>query len=584
MTGSGGIGTPKVIIAAAIAFMMISAVPFLFADSNTSDSEYEFTLGDIYASGNVVNVASGGYHSLALMSDGTVWAWGSNGYGQLGDGTGAVTYNEKVNRPVKVRDAAGTGYLEDIVAIAAGDYHSLALDGDGNVWAWGYNADGQLGNNKSGMLELETLPIQVLKGAGPGTTYLGGVDKIAAGYDQSFAVISGTAYAWGANSGGQLGDGTYTKRTVPVQVSGLTGVTDVATGGNAHCAHTIALKSDGTVWAWGDNGYGQLGDGTTDSSATPVQVSGLTNITAIAAENAHSLALDISGNVWAWGDNYNGQLGNGGDFPSISNSNPTPTRVVGADGTGYLSDVKAIAAGGIYSDSYSVALKNDGTVWAWGGNGKCQLGNSNNTLYRINRPLQVLGPVYGSMLENVVLLAAGGDHVLTIRENGTAWGWGWNESGQLGNGGPLSADGVMRPVLVDPPVPIALTGTISVSNMSPKVGDTLTGSVGGTNNTGTMNYTWYAGGGVAGTGTTYVVKSADLGKVITFTAMSDIQTGSISCNTSAVAASESTGTTPSTTPGEGAPDDGISIVVIAVVAVAAVGAIGAAVWFFFFKP
>ncbi|MBF0487187.1 MAG: hypothetical protein HQK98_03415, partial [Nitrospirae bacterium] len=155
----------------------------------------------------------------------------------------------------------------------------------------------------------------------------------------------------------------------PVQVSGLTGVTAVAGG----FEHTIALTGDGTVWAWGYNGYGQLGDGTNTNSNTPVQVSGLTGVTAVAGGAVHSVALRSDGTVWAWGLNQYGQLGNG----TNTNSN-TPVQVSG------LTGVTAVAAG----FEHSVALKSDGTVWAWGYNGYGQLGNGTNT--NSNTPVQVL--------------------------------------------------------------------------------------------------------------------------------------------------------------------------------------------------
>ncbi|HEY5973589.1 MAG TPA: choice-of-anchor D domain-containing protein, partial [Geobacteraceae bacterium] len=174
------------------------------------------------------------------------------------------------------------------VAIATGNYHSLALKGDGLVWAWGYNYLGQLGNGSTG--DLYT-PVQV---AG-----LSGVTAIAAGYFHSIALKSdGTVWTWGNNSDGQLGDGSTGQSAAPIQVAGLSGVTAIAGGGS----HTVALKGDGTVWAWGNNGDGQLGNGTTGQSVTPVQVTGLTDVVAIAAVNAHTVALKSDGTVWTWGN------------------------------------------------------------------------------------------------------------------------------------------------------------------------------------------------------------------------------------------------------------------------------------------
>ena len=196
----------------------------------------------IYAS-VTPQISTGEEHTLALKSDGTVWAWGSNDNGQLGDGT----YTYRIT-PVQV------GSLSDIIAIACGGVldtkkgFSIALKSDGAVWAWGGNDNGQLGDGtKIGKAN----PVQV--------NGLSDVIAVAGGGSHAAALKSdGTVWTWGYNSDGELGDGTKTKRTTPVQVSGLSNIIAIACGGY----HTVALKSDGTIWTWGYNGYGQLGDGT----------------------------------------------------------------------------------------------------------------------------------------------------------------------------------------------------------------------------------------------------------------------------------------------------------------------------------
>jgi alpha-tubulin suppressor-like RCC1 family protein len=281
----------------------------------------------------VVALGAGGRHSLAVKSNGTVWAWGDNWAGQLGDGT-----NTNSNVPVVVSG------LSSVTAVAAGIYHSLALKSDGSVWSWGWNLYGQLGD---GTTTNSNVPVAV--------SGLTGVVAVAAGEDHSLALKSdGTVRAWGANDVGQLGDGTYTNSTTPVAVYGLTGVVAIAAGR----FHNLALKSDGTVWAWGYNGYGQLGDGTSEwRRNVPVAVSGLSGVVAVAAGDYHSLALKSDGTVWAWGGNGWGQLGDG----TNTNRN-VPVAVSG------LSDVVAIAAG--YYHSLAIKSDGTVRAWGWNVHGQ----------------------------------------------------------------------------------------------------------------------------------------------------------------------------------------------------------------------
>ena len=193
---------------------------------------------------------------------------------------------------------------------------------------------------------------------------LSGVAAIAAGGRHTVVLKNdGTVWAWGNNSDGQLGDGTAINRKTPVQVSGLGGVTTAAAGSS----YTVVLKNDGTVWAWGYNNSGQLGDGTTTNRKTPVQASGLGGVTAIAA-GGHTVALKNDGTVWAWGYNNSGQLGDG-----TTTNRKTPVQVGG------LSGIAAIASG----NEHTVALKNDGTVWTWGDNYDGQLGNGGAGYYAL---------------------------------------------------------------------------------------------------------------------------------------------------------------------------------------------------------
>jgi hypothetical protein len=267
--------------------------------------------------------------------------------------------------------------LSGVTNVAAGAYHSLAVKTNGTVWAWGYNYSGQLGDNTTVQRKA---PVQV--------SGLSDVTHVAAGVSHSLALkTNGTVWAWGENWECQLGDGTRgPNRLTPVQVSGLSGVTNVAAG----AYHSLAVKTNGTVWAWGYNGYGQLGNNTTASTSTPVQVSGLSNVIAVAAGDSHSLAVKTNGTVWAWGNNWYGQLGNNTRY----DHKYTPIQVSG------LSNVTAVAAG----QCHSLAVKTDGTVWAWGFNGNGQLGD--NSTVQKNAPVQV------QALGAITLIAAGGSHSL----------------------------------------------------------------------------------------------------------------------------------------------------------------------------
>jgi RHS repeat-associated protein len=338
-------------------------------------------------------IAGGQYHSLAVRNDGTVWAWGYNADGELGDGTttGRTT-------PVQASGVSGA------TAVAAGDLHSLALTTGGTVRSWGSNAFGQLGD---GTTTGRTTAIQV--------TGLSGATAVAAGNYHSLALRSdGSVVAWGLNGAGELGDGTVTNRTTPVAVQGLSGAVAIAAGGLPGWAgHSAALKSDGTVWTWGYNKHGQLGLGTTTSTTTPQKVAGLTGVVAITASGDNTYALKSDGTVWAWGDNGYGQLGN----TSVKGSQSTsPVQVS-------ISGVAAIAAGG----THALALKSDGTVWAWGNNNTGQLGDGGACGKTCTAPVKVV-------LSNVTVLAAGYVHSLAALADGTVRAWGRNAEGELGDG------------------------------------------------------------------------------------------------------------------------------------------------------
>ncbi len=331
-------------------------------------------------------------------------AWG---HGLLGDGGGP---GRSLYGDIK---AAGN----NVVQVAAGWYrHRLTLRSDGTVWAWGRNDSGQLGD---GTTTGEGTPVQV-------TGLTGVVTQVAAGWDHSLALKSdGTVWAWGNNDHGQLGDNTSVGSLVPVQVPRLTGVTKISAG----YGFSLALRSDGRVWAWGWNDRAQLGAfSKSPFSLVPVQVPGLAHATGISAGLEHAVATATNGisaltSVWAWGDNEFGQLGDG----TLTSHGAKPV-------TGLPVSIAGIAAGG----EFTTVLGGDGTVWAWGNDTSGQLGNAPGGT-PVTRPVNTIGLGSG-----IIQLSAGGAHVLALKSNGTVLAWGNNQLSQLGIGSQASVTGPVQ--------------------------------------------------------------------------------------------------------------------------------------------
>jgi alpha-tubulin suppressor-like RCC1 family protein len=264
--------------------------------------------------------------------------------------------------------------------------------------AWGDNSVGQLGNGTTGNDSAVPKPV----------TGLTGVTAISAGFAHGLALLTnGTVMAWGDNRYGELGDGSTASSANPVAVSNLSDVTAIAAGGD----FSLALLGDGTVMAWGDNGYGELGDGNTTGSDVPVPISGLNGVTAIAAGLEHGLALMGDGSVMAWGNNNIGQLGDG----TPGGVSDTPLAVTGL--AGYT--VTAVAAG----LDHSLGLLSSGTVVAWGDNRSGELGDDSVT--------QSASPVLVTNLNNVTAISAGsGFSLALISTNRRVYTWGLDAGSQ----------------------------------------------------------------------------------------------------------------------------------------------------------
>jgi alpha-tubulin suppressor-like RCC1 family protein/regulation of enolase protein 1 (concanavalin A-like superfamily) len=458
---------------------MARTTPFQVAAFTTTNAAVSASVGDGY--------------TLACTADGKVWSWGDNSKGQLGVPVSTASRS----LPAQV------GGLTGVIAVAAGDTHSLALKSDGTVWAWGDNTDGQLGD---GTKTLRTAPVQVICA---GTQIaLTDVVQIAAGINFSVArKADGTVFSWGLNNSGQLGDGTTTARLAAVQVSGLSGIWSICAGDT----HALALRADGRVWGWGSNTHGELGsvfplnrtmaalvpslnDGvvlaagghrsgmvdvqgavrvlgdnqfsrlgntTTTYRVLPVTLTDTKQAASIYAGGAQGFVQRVNGKLFAWGANHRGQLAIGNMDP-IAAPSPVYDNAVfrntsaiavgtahtliltqgmvvaaGENASGQLGDgsthanigvwitklgsnVQAVAAG----RAHSLALKSDGTVWAWGDNTHGQLGD--DTIVRKLSPVPI-------GLSGVIAIAAGADHSLALKSDGSLWTWGSNDQGQLGD-------------------------------------------------------------------------------------------------------------------------------------------------------
>jgi alpha-tubulin suppressor-like RCC1 family protein len=334
----------------------------------------------------VTAIAAGNFHSLAVLSNGTVEAWGDNETGELGNGT-----RKESDVPVQVSG------LSEVTAVAAGQGDSFALLKNGTVMAWGFNQGYRLGIGGAEGPEqcpppgsCSTKPVLI--------SGLHEVVAIAAGEDHALALLkNGTVMAWGRNQTGQLGDGSFELSSVPVAVSGVTEAVAIAAGAD----HSLALLKSGKVMAWGANGHGQLGTGTTTGpepcgeghgcSRTPVEVNGVNEAVAVAAGELHSLALLKGGTLKAWGYNHYGQLGDG-----TTEDRALPVGVTG------LTEVAGIASG----RDHSLARLASGMAEAWGANEVGALGDGNTTESPV--PVAVKG------VRQVTALAGGGYHSLAI--------------------------------------------------------------------------------------------------------------------------------------------------------------------------
>ena len=375
----------------------------------------------------IVQFFGGGRFTMALLADGTVWTWGGNNTGKLGNNQAASDESQDVHLPIQVHGPNNVGYLNSVIAISAGESHNTVLRSDSTVWAWGWNAYGQLGN---GTTNDSWVPVRV-------GTLTNVVAISGRGYHTLALKADGTVWAWGWNVYGQLGINSTASVLVPQQVLGLTNPATIS----AAYTTSLVLMSNGTVKMWGTDRKGEMGQGIPGfHSYLPVSVPGISNVLSVSGDFQEPEALKTDGTIWMWGWNNLGQLGNGTTLDTNM-----PVQVL---------NLTNMIFAGVTGDRDNCALKADHSVWIWGRNYNGQLGNGMTD--SVAHPFPQEMAAFGNA--PVIAVQTPDWHSLALEADGTLWGWGSNDEGQLGNGTTNDAWSpglVLWPVVAAPPLTLA---------------------------------------------------------------------------------------------------------------------------------